>query len=183
MTASPNDDATHAIVGRVRRSHGVRGELVVELLTDAPDAIFASGARVFGGTITGDLTPSPVELHVRSARPFKEGLLVIFDELTDRNAADLWRDRFLLVPMEELAPPADEEVFLHDLVGLRVVMPDGSQVGQVVGYFDMPHGLLLEVRRGDRTILMPYREEFVKTVDLQSGILVVDPPEGLLDQV
>src|SRR5215203_3811794 len=64
------------IVGRVRKAHGIRGEVVVEPITDAPDAIFASGRRVFAGTATGDLVPNGAELHVESSRPFNEGFLV-----------------------------------------------------------------------------------------------------------
>jgi len=56
------------IVGRVRKAHGVRGEVVVEPITDAPDAIFASGRRVFAGTAAGDLAPNRLELHVRKAQ-------------------------------------------------------------------------------------------------------------------
>jgi 16S rRNA processing protein RimM len=181
MTASPGGDTAHAIVGRVRRAHGVRGELVVELLTGAPDAIFASGARLLGGTTTGDLPAKPTTLHVRGARPFKEGLLVVFDEITDRVAADLWRDRFLLVPMAELEPPDEDEVFLHDLVGLKVLMPDGAIVGDVVGYYDAPHAVLLEIRRESGTVLMPYQKEFVESVDVDAGVIHVSPPEGLFD--
>src|ERR1700738_1886526 len=100
------------IVGRVRKAHGIRGEVVVEVITDAPDAIFASGRRVFAGTATGDIAPSRQELHVVSVRGIHEGLLVGFEELPDRNAAELWRGRYLLVPAEELPPPDDTEVYL-----------------------------------------------------------------------
>jgi 16S rRNA processing protein RimM len=171
----------HAIVGRVRRAHGVRGEVVVELMTHAPDAIFAPGARVFEGTAAGDLPPNPRELHVEHARPFKEGLLVTFQEIGDRNAADLWRERYLLVPVGELAPLADDEVYLHDLTGLRVERADGTVLGTVDGFFEMPHGLLLEIRRERGTVLLPYREEFVVAVDVAGGVMVVAPPEGLFE--
>ncbi len=172
---------THAIVGRVRRAHGVRGEMVVEVMTDAPDAIFASGARVFGGTTAGDLPPNPPALHVEHARPFKDGLLVTFVEVSDRNEAELWRERYLLVPVTELEPLADDEVYLHDLVGLRVERADGTELGTVDGFFELTHGLLLEIRRAHGTVLLPYREEFIVAVDVPAGRLVVDPPEGLFE--
>lgn len=151
----------------------------MEVMTGAPDAIFASGARVFGGTAAGDLPQNPPMLHVEHARPFKEGLLVTFQEIADRNEADLWRERYLLVPVEELEPLGDLEVYLHDLPGLRVERADGTVLGVVEGFFELPHGLLLEVRRANDTVLMPYREEFVVAVDVPAGILVVDPPDGL----
>lgn len=181
MAPSSHGGASHAIVGRVRRAHGVRGELFVEVLTDAPDAIFAPGARLFVGTTGGDLAPTPATLTVDDARPFKDGLLVTFDEISDRNEADLWRDRYLLVPLDELEPPGEDEVYLHDLVGLQVQRVDGTPVGTVVAFFELPHGILLEIQRDGATILMPYREEFIAEVNVGAGVLVVDPPEGLLE--
>jgi 16S rRNA processing protein RimM len=94
----------YAIVGRLRKAHGVRGEVVVEVITDTPDAIFAAGGRVFAGTADGAPTRDPIELHIQSARPFKGGLLIHFEEITDRDTADSWRERYLLVPVSEVAP-------------------------------------------------------------------------------
>ncbi|MCC6931327.1 MAG: ribosome maturation factor RimM [Gemmatimonadaceae bacterium] len=183
MSSSSRGSATHAIVGRVRRAHGVRGELVVEVMTDAPDAIFAPGARLLAGTTAGDLAPNGKALHVDDARPFKDGLLVTFEEITDRTEAELWRERYLLVPMEELEPLQDDEVYLHQLVGLEVQRTDGSTIGTVSGFFELAHGLLLEIRRtgATDTVLMPYREEFIAGVDVERGVLVVDAPEGLFE--
>jgi 16S rRNA processing protein RimM len=89
-------------VGRIRRAHGIRGELVVELLTDAPDAIFASGRRVFAGDRHGDVAKDRQELRVLRASPFKGGFIVAFEGIPDKTAADLWRDRYLLVPESEV---------------------------------------------------------------------------------
>src|SRR5258708_12288254 len=93
------------IVGRVRKAHGIRGELVVESITDAPDVVFASGRRVFAGTVTGDPLPSRLELRVQSSRPFNEGLLIRFDGIADRTAADTWRGRDLPPPPPYPPPP------------------------------------------------------------------------------
>ena len=61
------------IVGRVRRAHGIHGELVIEPLTDVPDAVFAAGRRVFAGTVDGDPAPDERTLVVKESRPFKGG--------------------------------------------------------------------------------------------------------------
>src|SRR3954471_1327760 len=118
----------YIIVGRIRKAHGVRGELVVETITDAPDAIFPSGHRVFAGTATGDIAPSRQELHITSTRDFNDGLLVHFDEIADRTAAELWRGRYLLLPSAEVPQPADDEIFMHDLLGMRVVLENGEEL-------------------------------------------------------
>lgn len=169
-------------MGRIRRAHGVRGEVVVELLTDAPEAIFAPGASLRAGTTRGDPSPDGARLTVEDARPFKATLLVTFAEIPDRTEAELWRDRYLLAPVDALVPLAEDEVYLHDLVGLRVEGADGTVLGRVEGYFELPHALLLEVRRPGvqgETVLLPYQDAFVVAVDVPGGRLVVAPPEGL----
>jgi 16S rRNA processing protein RimM len=173
------------IVGRVRKAHGIRGEVVVETITDAPDAIFASGRRVFAGTATGDPAPNRLELHVTGVRPFNEGLLVGFAEVPDRNAAETWRGRYLLLPADEVAPPADEEVYVHELVGMRVELPGGQPVGTVEETYELPQGLAIDVRRDapreQETVMLAYDERTIASVDRASRVIVVTPPDGLLE--
>lgn len=178
-------DPAFLIVGRVRKAHGIRGEVVVELLTDEPDAIFASGRRVFAGNTAGDLARDRQELHIRSARPFNEGLLVGFAEVPDRNAAELWRSRYLLLPTEEVPAPDEDEVYLHDLIGMRVDLEDGSSVGTVQEVYELPLGLAVDVRRvaphEGETVLLPWDDRTVASVDREARVIVVTPPEGLLE--
>ena len=173
------------IVGRVRKAHGIRGEVVVEPITDAPDAIFASGRRVYAGTATGDLAPNRAELHVASSRPFNEGFLVGFAEVPDRNVAETWRGRYLLLPAEELPPPSDEEIYVHELPGMRVVLESGEPVGTVEETYELPQGLAIDVRREPprerETVLILYDERTIASVDRDARVIVVTPPEGLLE--
>jgi 16S rRNA processing protein RimM len=171
------------IVGRVRKSHGIRGDVVVEPITDDPDAIFASGRRLFAGTVSGDLAKGASELHVESANPFKGGYIVHFAEILDRNAADTWRDRFLLLPSDELTPLAEDEVYIHELRGMRVELASGELVGSVAETYELPQGLTLDVERaGDSksTVMIPYAR-VVTSVDRVARIIRIDPPTGLLD--
>jgi 16S rRNA processing protein RimM len=170
------------IVGRIRKAHGVRGEVAVEILTEEPDAIFAAGRRVFAGDTDGELSPGPTELSVRTVRPFKEGLLVTFGELTDRTIADRWRDRYLLVPATEVEPPGEGEVWIDDLVGMRVELPGGAPLGSVREVYELPQGLVLEVNRpGAQSVILPFTDDVVTVLDSENRLIVVDPPEGMLD--
>lgn len=180
---TPRDAESLVIVGRVRRAHGIRGELVVEVLTESPDAIFAPGARLFPGTVEGDLAPRDPELIVADARWSKDLLLVSFEEIKDRTAAERWRERYLLVPLEEVGEPAEDEVFVHDLVGLEVLLPDGTQIGRVASTPETAAGLLLEIQRAKDTVLLPYDLEFIVEVNVQEGHLIVDPPAGMFDDL
>jgi 16S rRNA processing protein RimM len=173
------------IVGRVRKAHGIRGEVVVEPITDAPDAIFASGRRVFAGTATGDLAPNGAQLHVESSRPFNEGFLVAFAEVPDRTVAETWRGRYLLLPADELPPPRDDEVYVHELPGMRVELESGELVGTVEETYELPQGLAIDVRRAPprdtETALILFDEHSIASVDREGRVIVVTPPEGLLE--
>jgi 16S rRNA processing protein RimM len=173
------------IVGRVRKAHGIRGEDVVEPITDAPDAVFASGRRVFAGTASGDLAPNRTELHVESTRPFNEGLLVSFAEVPDRTVAETWRGRYLLLPADELPAPSDDQVYVHELPGMRVQLESGELVGVVEETYELPQGLAIDVRRAppreNDTVLMLFDGHTIASVDRESRVIVVTPPEGLLE--
>jgi 16S rRNA processing protein RimM len=169
------------IVGRIRKAHGIRGEVVVELMTESPAAVFAPGARLFPGTADGDPDPKRPPVHVEDARPFREGFLVSFVEVPDRTEAERWRDRFLLVPREELDPPGEGSVYQHELVGLMVMAGAAGEVGRVIGTYEVAGRLLLEVAREGGTILLPYESQFVERVDLAGGALHMVLPPGLLE--
>jgi 16S rRNA processing protein RimM len=154
---------------------------MVEPITDAPDAIYAPGRRLVMGTADGDVAPDAPSLHVRGVRAFKRGLLVHFDEITDRNAADLARDRYLLAPAEELEPLAEGQIYLHDLIGLGVQDSSGTALGTITTYYELPQGLVVEVQHPRGIVLMPWTLDIVQRVDRDAKLIVVEPPAGLFD--
>jgi 16S rRNA processing protein RimM len=170
------------IIGRVRKAHGIRGDLVVESFSDEPDAIFASGRRVFAGNTAGDPAKDGRTLTIRTSTPFKGGYLVHFDEIDDRDVADTWRERYLLLPSSELTPLADDEVYIHELLGMRVVLDGGEDVGIVDATYELPQGLTLDVKRPAHTatVLIPF-DRIVTSVDRDARVITIDPPAGLLD--
>jgi 16S rRNA processing protein RimM len=185
------DDA-FVIVGRIRKPQGIRGDVAVELLTNEPDRYFADGGRVFAGTTTGEIARDPTdrrnplsrqELRVEHATPYRGGLAIKFDVIPDRTAAEQWRQRYLLVPASEVRPPADDEVFMHDLIGMHVRGDDGTELGDVVGLYELPQGLTLEVKGGaDRgDVLVPYRPSVVREVDMDARIVLVRMASGLFE--
>jgi len=176
-----------AIVARVRRPHGVRGELVVESFTDEPDAILAPGRRLFQGTHDGALwldpkARTPREVHVTGLRPFKDGWLLTIDAVTDRNEAERWNGRHLMVPVEELSEPDEGEVFAHELVGMTLVDAESDEtLGEVIEFYELPQGLLLEFRGETGVHSLPFVDEFIVGVDRKSRRIRATLPPGLID--
>ena len=153
-------------------------------MTDAPDVIFASGARVFMGDTNGDIWRDPTtnairELKILSSRPFKSGLLVTLDAVTDRTEAERWNNRHLLVPFSELGSPQDGEVFLHELAGMRVLDERGASLGDIRGFFQVPHGVLLDVRTTRGDVALPFNQTFVREVDRAGRTMTVSIPDEL----
>jgi 16S rRNA processing protein RimM len=186
MTDEPGDPRAapdHLIVGHVSKPHGTRGEVFVWPLTDRPDEIFAAGREVRVGEVSGHLTQdAPTTVVEGEPRPFKRGLLVKFAGLDDRAAVETLSGRYLLVPMGEIAPLAEGEIFYHQLLGLVVETVEGGRVGTVREVYETEPAHLLEVRGDDgRTHLVPFAERIVKTVDVEGRRLVIKPPPGLLE--
>ena len=166
------------IVGRIRRSHGVKGVVVIETMTAGAEEVFSAGHELIAGTIKGDVTAPQKTLHIEMAEPFMGGYRVQFAEITDRDEADRWRNRYVLAPREQLPEPGEDEVYLHDLVGLNVEGANGQPIGRVEAYYELPHDIMVEVARETGSVMVPYR--FITIVDLEGKRLVVEPPEGLL---
>jgi 16S rRNA processing protein RimM len=174
------DDAL-AIVGLIRNAQGIRGEVVVEPLTDAPDAVFASGRRVFVGDASGNVKGKSKTLVVDAARPFKGGLMIKFDTVADRNEAELLRGRYLLAPFEELDPLDEDEVYLHDLIGMKVELDSGQVIGEVTAYYELPQGLTLDVKTQKGSVLVPYRPEVIDRTDTEERVVIVKSGVGMFD--
>lgn len=164
-------------VGRIGKPQGIRGEVTVEVRTDSPDIRFAVGSV---------LATDPVErgpLTVESTRDQNGRLVIAFQGVPDRNAAEQLRNTMLLVDAADVLPSDDPDEF-HDteLTGLRADLADGSPLGVVIDVLHLPHGDVLVVGREDGPeVLVPFVKAIVPDIDLATGRLVVDPPDGLLD--
>jgi 16S rRNA processing protein RimM len=174
------------IVGRVGRPHGIRGEVVIGVRTDEPDLRFAVGATLDArSSADGDDDDARGErLTVASARWHSGQLLVAFAGITDRTAAGKLTGRWLSVDSGQLPAIGDPDEFRdHELIGLSVRTSAGDQVGVVTDVRHYGQDLLV-VRRADgrdEECLVPFVRAIVPEVDVPGGVLVIDPPPGLLD--
>ena len=173
-------DGPHLAVGRLRRPHGLKGDIAVFPLTDAPETAFAPGRELSVLDLAGEIVAGP--LVVERSRSYHREWLLKFRGHDSREALEPYRDRFLGAPADTLPPPAGDEVYVHELDGFAVRSAAGEPLGLVTGVYELPNGLVIEVQGPKREFLLPYRREFVKEVDRAGRRLVVDPPAGLIEE-
>jgi 16S rRNA processing protein RimM len=171
---------TELVVGRIVKSHGIAGEVVVDVRTDDPESRFATGAELRGKPRGGG---TPRTFVVESARTHGSRLLVRLDGVADRNAADALRGTLFVVDAANLPPIDDpDEYYDHQLEGLRVRTVDGRELGRVAEVLHTAAGELLSVRSdAGAEVLVPFVGAIVTAVSLTDGVIDVDPPEGLLE--
>jgi 16S rRNA processing protein RimM len=172
------DDALPIVVGRVRKPHGLKGELSIFPLTDDPDAVFVPGRELrvldLGGSELG-------RLKLEAARGYHREWLLRLAGHGDRNAVEHYRGHFLAVARDELPPLEEGEVYLQELVGWSVRDTDDSPLGLVSSVYELPAGPTIEVQGPAREFLLPFRGEYVLETDRERRRLVVQVPDGLLD--
>ena len=171
------------IVGRIGRPHGIRGEVVIGVRTDEPDLRFAVGATLDAAE-RADEPAGGAQLTVAAARWHSGQLLVAFAGVTDRTAAAELTGRWLTMDASQLPEIGDPDEFRdHELIGLSVRTCAGDPVGVVADVLHYGQDLLV-VRRTDGQegeSLVPFVKAIVPEVDVQGGVVVIDPPPGLLD--
>jgi len=165
-----------ALVGRVARAHGIRGQVIVNLETDFPEERFRPGAELFierGGHIEA--------LRLRAVRFHRERPVIAIDGIETMNDADALAGCELRVPVEQLATLPANTFYRHDLVGCRVDTIDGREVGTVREVEGDIGGsrLVIASARGD--VLVPLAAEICRTIDPAGKRIVIAPPEGLLE--
>ncbi len=165
-----------AVVGRIARPHGIRGQVVVVAESDFPEERFRAGAELFArdhGEVR-TLTLSAVRFH--HGRP-----IVGFEGVDRIEDAEPLVGLELRVPIERLAKLPAGVFYRHDLVGCHVETPAGRPIG-IVGDVEGPlHASRLVVVSGGGEILIPLASAICTTIDPGARRIVVDPPEGLLE--
>ena len=160
-------------LGQIGAAHGVRGEVRLRSFTSDPAAIAAYGPLE---------TEDGRVLEIEKLRPAKDHFVARLSGIHDRDAASALTNAKLYVPRERLPRTEDPDEFYHaDLIGLAAVDRAGRTLGAVVAIHNFGAGDLIEVRpqTGGNTELVPFDTVHVPEVDIASGKIVIDPPDGL----
>jgi len=161
------------LVGVITGAHGIKGEVKLRSFTAEPDAL---------ATYSPLETAAGTRIGIVRLRPQKDGFIAVLEGITDRNGAEALKGAELFVPRQRLPEPQDGEVYVHDLIGLPVLLTGGTRLGEVAGVENFGAGDLLDVKVDGRkdTVLIPFAETFVAAADAEK--IVVDLPEGYLDE-
>ncbi|WP_432055548.1 ribosome maturation factor RimM [Streptomyces sp. bgisy022] len=165
------------VVARIGRAHGIKGEVTVEVRTDEPEL------RLGPGAVLATDPPSAGPLTIETGRVHSGRLLLRFEGVRDRTAAEALRNTLLIADVDPDERPEDEdEYYDHQLIDLDVVTVDGTAVGRITEISHLPAQDLFVVERPDGSeVYVPFVEEIVTLVDLEQQRAVIDPPPGLID--
>ncbi|MET9474292.1 ribosome maturation factor RimM [Streptomyces sp. NPDC002917] len=165
------------VVARIGRAHGIKGEVTVEVRTDEPELRLGPGARL----ATDPAANGP--LTIETGRVHSGRLLLRFEGVRDRTAAEALRNTLLIADVDPAELPEDpEEFYDHQLIDLDVVLADGTEIGRITEISHLPSQDLFIVERPDGSeVMIPFVEEIVTEIDLEEQRAVITPPPGLID--
>jgi 16S rRNA processing protein RimM len=167
-------------VGRLVKAHGLKGAIKLELYTDSPDQRFQPGqilelqvpetSEWFGKTIT-----------VSELRFYNQAPVLFLQGIDDRSKAETLIKAILLIETEsDVLPEEPEAWYDHQLVGLKALVGTES-VGSVIRVDHLPAQDLLAIETANGEVLVPFVKQIVPKVDIESGQLLLTPPDGLFE--
>lgn len=162
-------------VGIIGAPRGVRGEVRIKSFTANPLDIAAYGPVE---------TEDGRKLTITAVQPVKGMVAARFKGIANRDQAEALKNVRLYIDRALLPEPDDEEWYHADLIGLAVENTDGTRIGTVATVQDFGGGDLLEVAlEGHRkTVFVPFTRDVVPVVNVKDGLVVIDPPPGLMDE-
>jgi 16S rRNA processing protein RimM len=166
----------HICVGAIAAAHGIKGEVKIKTFTVDPASVGAYSPLL---DETGER-----RFALSAVRPTGESTVIArLDGVADRNAAEALRGLRLYAPRSVLPKANEGEYYHHDLIGLDAVLADGALFGKVVGVDNFGAGDVIEIKpvSGD-SVVLPFTDETVPTVDLAAGRVVIVLPQGLDDE-
>jgi 16S rRNA processing protein RimM len=160
-------DETRVEIGGVARAHGIRGEVVI--VTHDPDSdTLGNVEQVF---VRG------VARKVTNARATHRGWLVQLLGVVTRNDAEALQGAVVEVLRTDLALD-DQDVLLHDLIGCKVILVDGTPWGEIAAIDTGPGQDRLVIHDNGVERMVPLVDVFLPKIDLDARVVTVDPPEG-----
>lgn len=164
-------------LGIIRKAHGVRGEASVEAWSDSPERF----TEVSAVTLVSPDESSTRDAAIESVRIHAGRALVKFAGIESPEEVQLLQNWTVEVPSSEARKLDDDEYFLHDLVGLRLIDADGVERGKVIEIEETGGGVLLVVEGPRGRFDVPFAADICTKVDLDAKTIAVSLPDGIED--
>lgn len=170
-TGSPSPgEPVFLAIGRLRRPHGVRGEMLMDVLTGFPERI-RPGRKVYVGEVH-EL------LQIASLRGHDREMIIRFSGFSTPEEAGRLRNALVYVKASDLPELPEGEYYHHQLLGLSVVDEAGQHLGILTEILETGANDIYLVKTPDeKELLLPVIEEVILSVDLEQGVMRVRPQE------
>jgi 16S rRNA processing protein RimM len=170
-TGSPAGGLLYLSVGFLRRPHGVKGEIIMDLHTDFPERM-KKGRKVFLGEDHKPMT-------LTNVRPHQSGLIVKFDDIDTPEEAGLYRNQWVYVRTKDVPLPEGQH-YKHELLGLKVVDDQDNPLGELVEILETGANDVYVVKDGSgRELLLPNIPSVILELDVGARTMRVHLLEGL----
>jgi 16S rRNA processing protein RimM len=171
-TGLPNHgEPVFLAVGILRKPHGIKGEVLMELLTDFPERI-TKGKKIYLGE-------GYDQVLIKSARNSNTGLLIYLENVDSREAAEKLRNNIVYVRCDEI-PNLPKGSFYHNqIIGLVVYKVDKIRIGTIIDIISTGSNdvyIIQPDNKNEKEILLPAISSVVLETDLKEGTMIVNPP-------
>jgi 16S rRNA processing protein RimM len=162
-------------LGRIIRPHGFDGKVNVFIDTDDPD-YYRELDHVFL-----DLNNTPVPYFIESIILKGQKATIKFQEVDDQEAAALLIQKAMYLPLDSLPPLSGNKFYYHEIEGFTAIDKTFGEIGVIQGVLEYPNQAVLQVKAGEKEVLIPVSHDIILKVDRSSRVIEVQSPEGLLD--
>lgn len=165
-------------VGKVLRPHGLKGELCIDFYADSL-FLLDDISRIY----LQRQGHKPKPFAIERWQPHGRRIILCLDKLRGkRDEAACWTEAEILIRSRDLPPLEEGEYFCHELVGCEVFLSSGERLGRLEGVQSFSGREVWAILTPDgHEILFPAENDFVRSIELETGRIIIDPPEGLLD--
>ncbi len=158
-------------IGRIINTHGIAGELKIDFNTDFPEQRFAKNSELL---IAGE------KLVVQSSRPFKQFWLVKFSDHENINLVEKYKGEDIFINERKEPRLSEGEFLVSQIIGLKVIDEKGNLIGKIADSFHTGANDVWTIKKSNgKEILIPYIDQVVKKVDLQTSTVTIELLEGL----
>jgi 16S rRNA processing protein RimM len=168
----------YLLIGEILRPHGVVGEMRMRILTSYPEHLSdLKTVYLADNPDSSNVTEYTLE-HVRMHQQYA---LLKLKTITDRDQAERLRQLLVMVAIDDAVPLEEGELYLYQLIGLQVQMQDGTLLGNITDVLETGANdvyIIQSEKYGE--ILFPATDQTIISTDIETGIMIVNPPEGLI---